>query len=460
MFLISDRIHCRSIWYYASSYADLPRERGLFDAINTVVMNVTERARKPSQKNANNKKDVKSDEIVLPISTAVAGKEIIIPSPEEIPMGSVLPRKKPKKTAPREPARTEEKLEESIALSDNSTHLEEDESSNLVVRNAKKGDEPKTRPGKSLENEDETIDKNELKREIDLSTEGDAIDGEKKKIDPIGITEAHDTSADTDKVDFNSKHGVNDKPKRSRQRDSEGIGENRSGISFDRNITEDGDGISPDETLTKNRDEMSADTSKDFIIVEEGFEVLPQPQAYGDFQLRFCNNPIHGILGVFTTLIIGFSIILFRLFINKETRKIKGIHMLIQIIAIIILSVAIWISKDSGYSTPRSFLDLHVYGGWITFILLLLQVFAGLIIYTFFFKNGNMRQFMAPFHDIVGIFIFICLVGSCISGKRGLRNDYTHLNMIVYYLLTYLAFVIILYILLSPYYEWALVGPM
>lgn len=57
--------------------------------------------------------------------------------------------------------------------------------------------------------------------------------------------------------------------------------------------------------------------------------------------------------------------------------------MLIQIIAIIILAVAIWISKDSGYSTPRSFLDLHVYGGWITFVLLCLQVMIYLFTYIF-----------------------------------------------------------------------------
>uniref|UniRef100_A0A1A9V3S5 Uncharacterized protein n=1 Tax=Glossina austeni TaxID=7395 RepID=A0A1A9V3S5_GLOAU len=238
MFLITDRVYCRSIWYYAGSYEDLPREPGLFDAINTVVMNVTERARKPNQKSAKgDKKDVKSGELVFPM--VMEGKEIIIPSPEEIPMGNAQPRKKPKKPSMRKPNRNEENIEEmnrneenleemnrteenveemnrneenveetkgneeNLEDGDSPDQVEEDESFNTVVRSSKKGDESKTKPRRRLENEDETIDKNKQKREIDVSTEDDTI-------------------------------------------------------------------------------------------AEDGFEVLPQPQAYGDFQLRFCNNPLHG----------------------------------------------------------------------------------------------------------------------------------------------------------------------
>uniref|UniRef100_A0A1A9WTJ4 Cytochrome b561 domain-containing protein n=1 Tax=Glossina brevipalpis TaxID=37001 RepID=A0A1A9WTJ4_9MUSC len=551
---------------------NLPREPGLFEAINTVAAAVTEKPR-----NILGTAKVLGDMIELPKEYLTEGNESPAAPPGRPGKPEAVPEGIRAGARTRTGRRSNRKRTDNFNLNQDTIANELDEEG-ASLRKARKVVEPKTRSYmKDSEDKKEATDKYEQKRETNNTTE------DNKKIKIYTTTQRDDSDIDIKKFEFEKKSVKNDNDE---QRDRRKLTERHEGISFDQKIIENQEKISSDKGITKERAEMSSEknvsenqkrissgtsvteniTSKEdpdpikqkremnlqteavreeneedidedideyedededeneneneddenenddedydydnatpeyttekndnsiiefdyqngtegdddaveiekvfttiekgfemlpqpqaitgfdyqnrtegddtveiekaLITIEKGFEMLPQPQAVTEFDIRFCNNPMHGILCVFSTIFIGF---------------------------IIIISISLWISKDSGYSTPRSFLDLHVYGGWAIFVLLCLQLIVGIAVYICCCKKGNMRQFIAPFHDIIGIFIFICLVGACLSGKRGLRNDYVHFNMILYYVLTYIAYVIILYILLSPYYEWALVGPL
>uniref|UniRef100_A0A1B0G2L3 Cytochrome b561 domain-containing protein n=1 Tax=Glossina morsitans morsitans TaxID=37546 RepID=A0A1B0G2L3_GLOMM len=214
----------------------------------------------------------------------------------------------------------------------------------------------------------------------------------------------------------------------------------------------------------------------DDMIPGEVDEPMPTPLRFGS--QNYCTTPYHGMLCMLGTVLMGLSIVTFRVLHDVKTRLVKLVHTIINSIAILILLAGVAeLQFEAVHIHVAS--AFHIVSSWLVLACLLLEVslcrritpciplnisslqfLTAILVFWILFKGTNNRLFLAPFHDIFGIWIFICLVGCCLSGKRVVIGDYKPANIFKFYCFTYAAFVIVLIILLSPWFEWDLVGPM
>uniref|UniRef100_A0A1A9V9F8 Cytochrome b561 domain-containing protein n=1 Tax=Glossina austeni TaxID=7395 RepID=A0A1A9V9F8_GLOAU len=203
-------------------------------------------------------------------------------------------------------------------------------------------------------------------------------------------------------------------------------------------------------------------------------EPMPTPSRFG--QQNYCASPYHGMLCMLGTILMGLSIVTFRVLHNVKTRLVKLVHTIINSIAILILFAGVAALQFETLQVHAAS-AFHIVSSWLVLACLLLEVslcpsvtqcirliifslqfLTAILFFWILFRGSKNRLFLAPFHDIFGIWIFICLVGCCLSGKRVVIGDYTTANIFKFYCFTYGAFVIVLIILLSPWFEWDLVS--
>ncbi|KAI9578414.1 hypothetical protein GQX74_008988 [Glossina fuscipes] len=191
----------------------------------------------------------------------------------------------------------------------------------------------------------------------------------------------------------------------------------------------------------------------DAIIPNETDEPLPTPLRFA--LNNYCLSPYHGMLCMLGTILMGLSIVTFRVLHNVKTHLVKIVHTTVTSIAIFTLIGGM---LELRFETVKVAVNssFHIVSSWLVLACLLLEFLIAILFFWIIFKGSNNRLFLAPFHDIFGIWIFICLVGCCLSGKRVVIGDYKPENIFKFYCFIYAAFVIVLIILLSPWFEWDL----
>uniref|UniRef100_A0A1A9ZN24 Cytochrome b561 domain-containing protein n=1 Tax=Glossina pallidipes TaxID=7398 RepID=A0A1A9ZN24_GLOPL len=225
---------------------------------------------------------------------------------------------------------------------------------------------------------------------------------------------------------------------------------------------------------TGQMDKIDNTDNIDDTIPGEVDEPMPTPLRFA--QQSYCTSPYHGMLCMLGTVLMGLSIVTFRVLHNVKTRLVKLVHTIINSIAILILVAGVVELKFETIQIHAAS-AFHVVSSWLVLACLLfevslcrwttpciplnifsLQFLTAIVVFWILFRGSKNRLFLAPFHDIFGIWIFICLVGCCLSGKRVVIGDYKPANIFKFYCFTYAAFVIVLIILLSPWFEWDLVS--
>ncbi|XP_075166918.1 uncharacterized protein LOC142239036 [Haematobia irritans] len=189
---------------------------------------------------------------------------------------------------------------------------------------------------------------------------------------------------------------------------------------------------------------------------ENDIEIIPSPEKR--IFNRYCAGGYHGILTLIGTLLIGFTIVIYRLLIGTRTRVLKYIHMSLHAITILLFSLGIWCIYNQEfiitYPTRGEPHGIHAY---VVYGIFCGQFILGAMVFTYTYPNAKLRRYFAPFHDVIGIWLFICCVACCISGRRQAHFDY--LPSKTFYGVAYTAFSCILIIVVSPWFDWDLVGP-
>ncbi|XP_011294519.1 uncharacterized protein LOC101898276 [Musca domestica] len=193
-------------------------------------------------------------------------------------------------------------------------------------------------------------------------------------------------------------------------------------------------------------------------LVADNSDAVLQPQKYLD--QRYCAGGYHGLLCVIGTLLMGFTIIIYRLLIGTRTRTVKYIHLLLHLITLSLFVASFWCVEYHMHNIFYYRFEIHTVTSLVVFLIFLIQFIVAAMIFTYLYPNTKLRLYFAPFHDILGIWLFICFVSCLISGKRYAQMDYVASNQILFYGLSYAAFTFILIVILSPFFEWDMVGPL
>ncbi|XP_073839102.1 uncharacterized protein [Musca autumnalis] len=193
-------------------------------------------------------------------------------------------------------------------------------------------------------------------------------------------------------------------------------------------------------------------------LVDENDNVIPEPQKYLDH--RYCAGGYHGLFCLLATLLMGFTIIIYRLMIGIRTRTVKYIHLILHFTTIGLFCASFWCVENHMHNVFYYKFDYHFTTSIVVFLIFMIQFIVAAMIFTYLYPNTKLRLYFAPFHDIIGIWLFICFVACLISGKRSAQMDYVASNSILFYGLSYAAFTCILIVILSPFFEWDMVGPL
>ncbi|KAM7357232.1 uncharacterized protein ACRADG_002684 [Cochliomyia hominivorax] len=184
-------------------------------------------------------------------------------------------------------------------------------------------------------------------------------------------------------------------------------------------------------------------------------ENVEEPQA--SFQDRYCAAGLHGFFSTVALFVLGLAVVIYRLLNGVKTRRVKHIHVCLHLLSVILFAISYYYVYFVEYYVAYDRYNFHKYTSLFACAMYLIQYILGWIIFLFQ-SNIELRLTFAPYHDVFGVWLLVCLVACCLSGKRFANSDYTSENQINFVCLTFISFSLILVIVINPYFEWDLVG--
>ncbi|XP_037937070.1 uncharacterized protein LOC119672186 [Teleopsis dalmanni] len=161
---------------------------------------------------------------------------------------------------------------------------------------------------------------------------------------------------------------------------------------------------------------------------------------------------LHIILSLVGTAFIGIGIMMFRLLRGRRTRCIKYVHLIFHLLGLIILI--------AGFVLLQSRMEHdHMLPALLTFSAIILQFVIAVFIFAYLYEYRRLRLFFAPFHDIVGVWIFICIGYCCFYHYYFENNDDKVLLLVhIYNAVACITLLMVVLVIMCPYLDWELVG--
>ncbi|XP_055914833.1 transmembrane ascorbate-dependent reductase CYB561-like [Eupeodes corollae] len=163
----------------------------------------------------------------------------------------------------------------------------------------------------------------------------------------------------------------------------------------------------------------------------------------------------------------GHGMVVFRLLPGFKTRTIKYIHGLIHTIVIVLffyLCCVIYTFKEkTGHSVMRLG-DFHVHQAYLTMGSYLLQWFSACFVFVYMYSNQKRRRAFSAWHNFFGVCILqVSIATSCCMlqwEEHHSRESNQSLNGAVASVMMVLYGILINVLILNPFLEWPLIGPL
>ncbi|XP_055845225.1 uncharacterized protein LOC129911439 isoform X2 [Episyrphus balteatus] len=174
----------------------------------------------------------------------------------------------------------------------------------------------------------------------------------------------------------------------------------------------------------------------------------------------------HALIMVVTMILMnGNGMMMFRLFPKCRTVFIKYLHALIHTMILIGSGYAYYLIHSFKADLDRShftFQQLHAYLAVLTAILYICQWASAVFVYLYMYSNQRRRKLFASWHNFLGVCVLqISIITACVqlqdmNYKKNFEKQHAEHAMVL--MVIYGALVNC--VVLNPYLEWRLVGPL